>query len=131
MQRSVVDPWTWQERFGFVHANVVSASSRTLFIAGQTSVAEDGTPCHAGDMARQIERSFDNLETVLAAAGATLADVARLNYYTTDVDRLLREWSTVTARLSRAGCRPASTLLGVARLSSPVFLIEIEATAAV
>jgi enamine deaminase RidA (YjgF/YER057c/UK114 family) len=30
----------------------------------------------------------------------------------------------------QAGCRPASTLLGVARLAFPELLVEIEATAA-
>ena len=32
---------------------------------------------------------------------------------------------------SKAGCRPASTLLGVARLAFPEMLVEIEATALV
>ena len=32
-------------------------------------------------------------------------------------------------RLHAAGCRPAATLLGVARLAFPALLIELEATA--
>jgi enamine deaminase RidA (YjgF/YER057c/UK114 family) len=34
------------------------------------------------------------------------------------------------ARFGESGCRPASTLLGVARLAFPELLVEIEATAA-
>ena len=52
-----------------------------------------------------------------------------LNYYTTDVDLLLQNWDALTTRLDAAGCRPASTLLGVTRLAFPDWLIEIEATA--
>jgi enamine deaminase RidA (YjgF/YER057c/UK114 family) len=77
------------------------------------------------------EQAMDNLETVLREAGAELSDVARLNYYTTDVDRCLEVWDAISTRLSEAGSRPASTLLGVARLYHPDILIEIEATAVV
>ena len=53
----------------------------------------------------------------------------RLNYYTTDGDRFLESYDVIVTRLQAAGCRPASTLLGVARLAFPDLLVEIEATA--
>ena len=132
MERRVINPWAWQDQFGFVQANEVSGSQRTIFLAGQVSVDAEGSPLHAGDMRAQIEQAMDNLETVLREAGAELSDVVRLNYYTTDVDRCLEAWDdAISTRLSEAGCRPASTLLGVARLYHPDILIEIEATAVV
>jgi enamine deaminase RidA (YjgF/YER057c/UK114 family) len=81
-------------------------------------------------MRAQIVQALDNLETVLAQAGFGLPDVVRLNYYTTDLDAFFAAYDAVTSRLSQAGCRPASTLLGVARLAFPELLVEIEATAA-
>lgn len=129
MERRVINPWTWQDKFGFVQANEVTEASRTLYCAGQTSVDESGTPVHAGDMAAQLSKALDNLEEVLAAAGMSLADVVRLNAYTTDVDAYLEHSGVVTARLDDAGCRCASTLLGVARLAIPALLVELEATA--
>jgi enamine deaminase RidA (YjgF/YER057c/UK114 family) len=131
MERRIINPWAWQDQLGFVQANEVSGSQRTIFLAGQTSVDAEGRPLHAGDMRAQIEQAMDNLETVLRAAGAELSDVVRLTYYTTDVDRCLEAWDTITTRLSAAGCRPASTLLGVTSLAFPEFLVEIEATAVV
>ena len=131
MDRKIGNPWTWQEKFGFVQANDVGGAGRIIFIAGQTSVGDDGAPRHAGDMPAQIAQVFDNLETVLAGVGASLADVMRLCYYTTDVDMLLQHWPLVKTRLSAASCQPTSTLLGVVRLSSPAFLLEIEATAVI
>ena len=79
----------------------------------------DGEPVHAGDMAAQVGQALDNLETVLADAGFSLADVVRLNYFVTDVDAFLAAGETWGGRLGAAGCRPASTLLGVARLALP------------
>jgi enamine deaminase RidA (YjgF/YER057c/UK114 family) len=132
VERRVINPWAWQDQWGFVQANEVSGSERTIFLAGQVSVDAEGSPLHAGDMRAQIEQAMDNIQTVLREAGAELSDVVRLNYYTTDVDGCLEAWDdAISARLSEAGCRPASTLLGVARLYHPDILIEIEATAVV
>ncbi len=129
MDRRIINPWTWQDNFGFVQANEVSGAQRTLTCAGQTSVDADGTVVHAGDMAAQIAQALDNIETVLAAAGMRLSDVVRMNYYTTDVDAFLAHAEVVGGRLAEAGCRPASTLLGVQRLAFPDLLVEIEVTA--
>src|SRR5262245_15285919 len=89
MERRVINPWTWQDAFGFVQANEVSGAKRTVVCSGQTSVDANGAPQHAGDMAAQMRLALDNLETVLRDAGLRLSDVVRLNYYTTDVDRFV------------------------------------------
>lgn len=129
MERRIVNPWAWQDDLGFVQANEVTGSGRTLYCAGQTSMDDEGNPVHPGDMGAQMAKALDNLEAVLKEAGLGLSDVVRLNYYTTDVDRFFEEYGPFVERLSRAGCRPASTLLGVTRLAFPELLVEIEATA--
>jgi|1186.fasta_scaffold242295_2 enamine deaminase RidA (YjgF/YER057c/UK114 family) len=126
-----VNPWTWQDQFGFSQAITATSPSSLVFCAGQSSVDADGAVLHAADIGAQLAQSFTNLETVLQQAGTDLSHVVRLNYYTTDVDGLLGVWHVIAERLSEAGCRPASTLLGVARLAFPELLIEIEATALV
>ena len=129
MERRVINPWGWQDEYGFVQANEVSDAQRILYCAGQVSVDADGNPLHPGDMGAQIAQSLDNLETVLDSSGFQMSDVVRLNFYTTDVDRTMEAWSLIKDRLARTGCRQVSTLLGVARLYHPDILIEIEATA--
>lgn len=131
MERKEINPWEWQEKFGFVHAVDLVGSKRMVFVAGQVSVAADGKPCFPNDMAAQIDQTFNNLETVLMQANTRLTDVVRLVYYTTNIDLLLEHWPRITQRLADGACRPVSSLLGVNRLSSPIFLIEIEATVAV
>lgn len=127
--KEVVNPWSWQDQFGFVQANVVADSHRIAYCAGQTSVDADGNPMHDGNMAAQIEQALANLETVLGESGMALSDVVRLNYYVTDLDAFFAAGETLGTLLAKAGCRPASTLLGVARLAFPELLIELEATA--
>ena len=129
MERRVINPWTWQDRFGFVQANEFTGAQRYLVCSGQTAIDADGSAENAGDMAEQIKKSIDNLETVLKQAGFSLSDVVRLNYYTTDVDGFFGAAHESARRLAESGCRPASTLLGVTRLALPELLIEIEATA--
>lgn len=129
MERRVINPWTWQDSMGFVQANEVTGAERVLYCSGQTAVNAEGQPQHPGDMAQQIALALDNLEVVLGQAGMDLSNVVRLNYHTTDVDAFLRASGASGARFAAAGCRPASTLLGVARLASPDLLVEIEAVA--
>ena len=129
MERTIINPWKWQDQYGFVQANDVLGAKRTVFVAGQTSTDAAGNSIHPGDMAAQLNAAFDNLETVLKEAGMGLANVIRLNHYTTDVDRFIANAGTAGQRLGAAGCRPVSTLLGVTRLAFPALMIEIEATA--
>ena len=129
MERRIINPWSWQDQFGFVQANEVTGAQRTIYCAGQTSTDDEATPVHLQDMSAQITQAMDNLETVLREAGAELADVVRLNYYTTDVDLFFEAYDAAVGRLAEAGCRPASTLLGVSSLAFPEFMVEIEATA--
>jgi enamine deaminase RidA (YjgF/YER057c/UK114 family) len=129
MEQSITNPWKWQDPLGFSQAIGAIGGQQVLYCAGQASMSADGKPAHPGDMRAQITQSLDNLEAVLNAAGYGLSDVVRLNYYTTDVDALFASYDAVIARLAEAGCKPASTLLGVARLAFPELMIEIEATA--
>lgn len=121
-----VNPWTWQDQFGFSQGFLVSGATMVLYCAGQASMDSEGRPVHAGDMPAQLAQAFDNLEMVLAKAGLTLKNVVRLNYYVTDIQAFLQGGEGM-ARLG--GAKPPGTLLGVAALFHPDIVVEIEATA--
>jgi enamine deaminase RidA (YjgF/YER057c/UK114 family) len=80
-------------------------------------------------MAGQLGLALDNVEAVLAAADMSLANVVRMNIYTTDIDAFFQSYGAVAGRLLAAGVQPPGTLLGVARLAFPELLVELEATA--
>ena len=129
LERQIINPWSWQDQFGFVQANAVTGAERTIYCSGQTSMDADSDPVHEGDMRAQLGQALDNLEAVLRESDCELSDVVRLNYYTTDVDAFLAALDVVVTRLNEAGSRPATTLLGVSRLALPPLLVEVEATA--
>lgn len=129
MERTIINPWTWQDSFGYVQATEVIAGQRTLYCSGQGSVDAHGAPLHPHDMRGQINQAMDNLATVLAAANYTLADVVRLHVYTTDVEQFLAAYDAFATRLAAAGCRTTCSLVGVTHLAIPTMLVEIEATA--
>jgi enamine deaminase RidA (YjgF/YER057c/UK114 family) len=129
VERRAIDPWTWQDEFDFSQAIEVSGAQRVVYCAGQTSVDAEGKPLHPGDMEAQFHCALDNLEKVLADAGLTLGDLVRLDYFVTDVPAFLEAVPKIGVRLKTAGCKPASTLVGVVGLAWPEAMIELEATA--
>jgi enamine deaminase RidA (YjgF/YER057c/UK114 family) len=129
MERTAVNPVPWSLEMGFSQGELVSGHSRTLYCSGQTAMSGDGKPQHDGDMAAQLALSIDNLEAVLGEAGMSLANVVRLNIYTTDVDLLFQHYGVLASRLGAVGVAPAATLLGVTRLAIPTLMVEIEGTA--
>lgn len=129
LERIAVNPVTWSLEMGFNQGEVVTGEARTLYISGQTAMSKDGRPEHDGDIAAQFALSVDNLEAVLTDAGMTLANLVRLNVYTTDVDALFPHYGELAGRLGAAGVSPTTTMLGVSRLAIPGQLVELEGTA--
>ncbi len=128
-QRTAVNPVTWSLEMGFNQGELVAGHTRTLYCSGQTTMSADGTPQHDGDMAAQLALSLDNVEAVLSKAGMSLANLVRLNVYTTDVDLLFQHYGVLAARFGAAQVAPATTMLGVTRLAIPGQMVELEATA--
>ncbi|MGC9540440.1 RidA family protein [Streptomyces sp. UG1] len=129
MERTAVNPVTWSTELGFNQGEIVSGHTRTLYCSGQTAMGEDGKPRHDGDMAAQLALSLDNLQAVLGEAGMSLANLVRLNVYTTDVDLLFPHYGVLASRLAAAGVAPPTTMLGVTRLAVPGQMVELEGTA--
>ncbi|MFI6088368.1 RidA family protein [Streptomyces sp. NPDC051218] len=129
MERTAINPVTWSVDMGFNQGEVVSGHTRTLYISGQTAMSEEGKPEHDGDMAAQLARSVDNLKSVLGEAGMSLANLVRLNVYTTDVDLLFRHYGVLAGQLGTAGVAPTTAMLGVTRLAIPGQMVELEGTA--
>ena len=129
MEQRVINPWAWQEQFGYQQGHHVAGAERTLWISGQTSISPDGTPLHEGDMGAQIRQVCDNINAVLAEADMTPANLVRIQILTTDIDLYFQHMHELNSRLTEAGSRHTSTVMGVVRLAMPQLLVEIEATA--
>jgi len=126
MKRTPINPSSWSIDLGFDQGELVEGHKRVLFCSGQDAMDRKGNPQHPGDIAAQLELALDNLEAVLANADMTFANVVRLNFFTTDVDELLKQFGTVNNRFGDN--RYATSVLGVAQLPAQ-FLVMVEATA--
>lgn len=106
----------------------ISAAGRLLHVSGQVAQGPDGKTIGIGDVAKQTETAIENLKALLSAANASLDDVCRVVIYLVSRDHLP---AVIAAR--RRNFRepyPAATVIVVAGLANPEWLVEIEATAA-
>ena len=98
-----------------------------LFISGVVPVDRDGGLVGGGDVVEQTRQVFANLAAVLAAAGATFADVVKVNVYLTEIADRARI-NPVRQEIF-GDVRPASTLVEVSALAVPGAKVEIKAVA--
>lgn len=114
------------------HQVAVATGSRQVHVAGQVAMDVDGSLVAPGDLAGQVAQALRNVAVGLAAAGATFADVVRLNVYVVDwqPEKLGEFMAGVMQVAGEIGFVPApASLIEVTSLFAPGFLIEIEATA--
>ncbi len=96
-----------------------------VFLSGIIGMRPDGTM--PAEPAAQIELAFENLVRVLEAAGATAADVVKVNVFVRDDFSLVRdELRAIRARYFTHDF-PVSTLIQVAGFAGPDYRFEIEA----
>jgi enamine deaminase RidA (YjgF/YER057c/UK114 family) len=109
-----------KERF---HYNPgVKATGPLLFIAGQV-----GRDQNLNVVEGKAVQAFENVKTVLAAAGATFDDVVDMVTYHTDM-RDLQLFMSIKDRYY-TGEYPAWTGIGVTSLAMPGLMVEIKCVA--
>lgn len=113
----------------FSQAVTVEGPHKTIYIGGQDAVDPDGQIAGKGDLAAQTEQIFDNLETVLAASGATLHDIVKWTIFVVQGQDLLPGLEVSQRRWGSSAPFPAISGVFVAALAHPDFLVEIEAVA--
>ena len=98
-----------------------------VWISGQVAL-KDGQIVGIDDVRTQAEQVFTNLKAVLEAAGGSLDDLIETTTYMTD-RAYSSDINAVRSRFLTGAVLPTSTLLVVAGLARPEFLVEISAIA--
>jgi 2-iminobutanoate/2-iminopropanoate deaminase len=119
--KSVYDPPAYAQ------AVKVSGAQMILYIAGQVAYAADGGAAHAGDFKAQARVALQCLKAQVEAGGGTMANIVKVNTYLTDI-RHRADYGPIRSEFFGPKM-PAHTLVAVAALAQPEFLIEIEAVA--
>lgn len=111
----------------------IARGTKTIYLSGQVAMDEHGVVVGKGDLAAQAEQAYLNVGTALKGVGATFQDIAKLTVYvvgwTPDkMEKLVAGAMRTAPKIGFDPKRPI-TLIGVASLASPDFLIEVEAVA--
>lgn len=110
---------------------VVQGNVRTVYVGGQNAVNQSGEIVGSGDMARQAEQVFLNLEIALASAGAKLEHIIKWNVYVVAGQPAQPAFEVFQRVWGGRSDPPLISMLFVAGLANPDFLIEIDAIAVV
>ena len=108
----------------YSHGIIVEAG-RTLYVAGQTARDLQGNIVCKGDAEGQTRQALENMKKVVEGAGGRMEDVAKITTYITDI-KYREAFRRVRAEFF-TGEAPANTLLVVASLADPAYMVEIEA----
>jgi 2-iminobutanoate/2-iminopropanoate deaminase len=121
--RGVWDPPAYSQ------AVKVTGGDTILYIAGQVAYGDNGNAAHAGDFKAQARAALQAVKAQVEAGGGTMANIVKVNTYLTDI-RHRADYGPIREEFFGKKM-PASTLVAVAALAQPEFLIEIEAIAVI
>src|SRR6187455_3430497 len=113
----------------FSQATVIEARGRIVFISGMTSRRPDGTIAGIGDITAQTKQVCENVKSAVEAAGGTLDDVCRVDVYVRNMEHF-KEIHAVRQEYFKPPL-PASTMVEICKMTSPDYLIEINAIAVI
>jgi enamine deaminase RidA (YjgF/YER057c/UK114 family) len=134
-----INPPTLYETSAYTQVTTVSAGMKLVMVAGQVgrelnpqgpNREENSKACPHPDMRGQYIVTMENVGKALAAGGATWDDVVRIRKFTTDMGAYLEVSHDLPVYWS-PDKPPSSTLIEVAGLADPCFLVEIDVTAVV
>jgi reactive intermediate/imine deaminase len=127
MKQQVTSDKIRQPSGHFSQATVIEARGKLVFISGMTSRKADGTIAGIGDIEVQTRQVCENLKAAVEAAGGAMDDIVRVDVYVRNMEhfdqihKVRREYFKAPA--------PASTMVEICKMTSPDYLIEINAIA--
>ena len=121
--KAVFDPPAYSQ------AVKVTGAQTILFLAGQVAYDDKGNPANRGDFTAQARAVFQAVKAQVEAGGGTMQSIVKVNTYLTDIRHRAELPPVREEFFGKKG--PASTLVAVAALAQPDWLIEVEAIAVV
>ncbi len=121
------NPDTVWKPFGAFSQAVVQGSGKIIHLKGQVSLDREGNIVGAGDIAAQVEKSLENIESILSEFGGRMEDIYSLTHHVTDIEEFMKT-GPIRARYFQIPY-PVTTTVEVSRLYHPDLLVEITSSA--
>jgi enamine deaminase RidA (YjgF/YER057c/UK114 family) len=115
----------------FSQVAVASGNVKTVYVGGQNSVDVAGHVVARGDLKQQTAKAIANVETALNAAGARLEHVVKWNVHIVQGQPLMEGAKVFQQAWGNRPNPPTVSVLVVAGLANPDYLVEIDAVAVV
>ncbi len=126
-----INPDEMMEDSAFSQAVEVSGNVRTIYIGGQNAFDETGMLVGQGNLEKQAEQIFINLEILLRHADAKLEHIVKWNIYVLAGTNPQPAFEAFQRIWGNRGKPPVTTLLFVAGLAHRGYLMELDAIAVV
>lgn len=127
MKKQITSDKIRQPSGHFSQAAIIEARGNLVFISGMTARRADGSIAGIGDIEAQTKQVCENLKSAVEAAGGNMDDIVRVDVYVRNMEhfdqihKVRREYFKAPA--------PASTMVEICKMTSPDYLIEINAIA--
>jgi reactive intermediate/imine deaminase len=113
----------------FSQAISAPAQGRIVFISGMTARRADGSIAGVGDIEAQTRQVCENIKAAVESAGGSMDDVCRVDVYVRNMEHF-KEIHAVRQQYFKPPL-PASTMVEICKMTSPDYLIEINAIAVI
>ena len=116
----------WETQYGYAQALKIDD---TVWLAGQVGHDAHGAVVGMGDITAQMRQAYANIAQLLAHFGLSMADVVDETLYVLDNDAAFAARQQLGREVYPDPMQVPSTMIGVARLNVPEFLVEIKVVA--
>jgi enamine deaminase RidA (YjgF/YER057c/UK114 family) len=126
-----LNPPTLHHNPAFTQVITVSGPVKTIYVGGQDAVDANGAIVGKGDIRAQTEQVLKNIRAALEAGGAQPEHVIKWTIYLVQGQSLQRGFEAFQQVWGYMPKPPVISMMFVAGLANPDFLIEMEAMAVV
>lgn len=131
MKINCINPENMAKPRGYSHAITVEGNYKTVYIGGQNAIDENGNLVGKNDLKKQTGQVLSNIEKIMEKVGAKVENIVKLNIYLLQGKNPQEGFQVFQQRWGINPNFPAITVLFVAGLANPNWLIEIDAIAVV
>ncbi|HEX9387226.1 MAG TPA: RidA family protein [Anaerolineales bacterium] len=124
-----INPDDLSKNPAFTQVVTVTDPAKTIYIGGQDALDASGTIVGKGDIKLQVEQVFKNLQSALKASGAELEHIIKWNIYIVQGQPLRPAFEASQQMWGVRPNPPAISVMFVAGLANPDFLVEMDAIA--